>query len=245
MATKETVIYSKDNFKLTVHAGSLATGKKIWGGSVAMLVDTVVTPLVSGSALVALSTTIPGADANGDIAAYSGQQNVRMQFLAGVSKVFGVTVSFANAGFVDVIVQLATDNGGVVTSTANDVVAGIRAHALASSLLSVFAKGTGASLAAVAAATAIVKITVLGLAASTYDNAAGVAPLTIPMSFVWAYANCAAKVGDAPNINQIGGKLLLVDDIGTVAATLDGFSLTGTLIDIAEDGTSFVKIGGF
>ena len=245
MATKETVIYSKDNFKLTVHAGSVATGKKIWSGSVAMLVGTTVTPLVSGSALVALSTTIPGADANGGVVAYSSQQNVRMQFLAGVSKTLGVSVSFANAGTVDVIVQLGTDNGGVVTSTASDVVNAIRAHALASSMLSVTFTGTGAGLAALAAATAIVKITVLGMAAATYDDAAGVAPLAIPMAFIWAYGNCAVKTGDVPTINQIGGKVLLVDDIGTVAATIDGFSQTGTLIDIAEDGTVFVKIGSF
>lgn len=245
MATRETTLYSKNDFKLTLTAGLLATGKKIMAGSVAILADTVATPLVSDTQLVALSTTIAGADANGGVVAYAKQQNVRMQFLGGTSKTFGVSVSFANAGFVDVLVQLATDNAQAVTSTATDVVNGIRAHALASSLVSVKVTGTGAGLSAVAAATAIKKITVLGFATDTYDNSAGSNPLALTMYFVWMYGNCASKTGDAPTVNQLGGKVLLSDDLPTVGATLDGFSLTGTLVDFAEDGTPFVKIGDF
>lgn len=246
MATTEslTLWYQSQGPTLTKHATSLDTAKKIYKGATSINVGGVMHPLVSGASLKALATTFIGADGNGGLVVYSKQANVRLQILGGTSKTLGVDITLANTGFVDVLLQQTTDGGGLTTSTAAQAVAALRAHPIVMSLLAVAATGTGAGLTATAAATAVPMISTMGLADDTYDNAAGVAPLTISpfMSFGAGTYRCYPNSGETFTAAQIGSKVALLNDTKTVSATLDFFNLTGTLVDVDQTGSIFVKI---
>jgi hypothetical protein len=243
MAANElSILWSQNKGGYARHATQLAASTTIKKGALAILAGGVVTPLVSGTALNTLCTTIAGADGNGGLVFRSEESNVRVALLAGATKTLGVTVSFANAGFVDVIVQQGTDGGGLVTSTAALTVQAIRSSGLANELLHVIYTGTGAGLTATTSATAINKLVLLGAADETYANTT-VSVLTGNMTFyIGTFGLCIGKTGDVPGVANIGAHVTLVDDSFTVAATLDPMAFTGKLEDIDFRGRPHVKI---
>lgn len=232
MAQNElTVLWYQSSGGFTRRATSLAANTNIFRGSLAISVNGVATSLVSGTALNALSTTIAGADANGGLVFRSNQANVRVTTHGGTSQALGVFVSFANAGFVDIIIQQSTDGGGVVTSTAANVANAIRQHGLADELVHVVTTGTGAGLTVTTGTTAINQLVLLGAADETYINLTGSA---IPrnMGFKMGKLRTVGLTGDVPVATNIGGLVTLVDDSYTIAATLDPMAFTARLIDI-------------
>lgn len=87
--------------------------------------------------------TIEGADSNGGLTYTAGVDGVRIRHLGGTSQTLAVSV----AGN-DITVQLGTDGGAVVTSTATAVKAAFDAVPAAVALASVLVTGTGGGLAA-------------------------------------------------------------------------------------------------
>lgn len=249
MATREYIQYAKDGIKLSRHCNTLATGKKIYGGTLAMQVNGVATPLVSGTDLQALSTLIAGADANGDIFAYASQSNVALTLTDpnANNASLVIRVNFAVGGKVNIIALLATGNAGAITTTANQLIDALRAHPIASKYLTarVRISATGASAVVATAITNINYINVLGVSSATYDNAAGGSPLTVPMTFTFGYYEVIGKTGDAPTRADIGSEVILTNDLFEVGATLDSSSLRATLIDVDSNGTLFAKIGSW
>ena len=145
---------------ITQDGAILPAGVVLWKGSFVMLVGNKLYPFeaaMNTATLPTKFTSIPGADANGGFVTYAKQQNVFIQLVGGVSKTLGVTVVYT-ANTVTVVVQLGTDGGGAVTSTAQAVVDAILAHATASRLIRIGATGTGLGLPVVTAATAVVKV---------------------------------------------------------------------------------------
>jgi hypothetical protein len=232
MAQNElTVLWYQSSGGFTRRATQLAATTTIFRGSLAMSVNGTVNSLVSGSALNAFCTTIPGADGNGGLIFRSMQANTRVTLLGGISQTLSVNVSFANAGFVDVIIQQGTDGGGLVTSTALLVANAVRAHGLADELLHVTVTGTGNGLTATATATLINQIVLLGAADETYINLTGSA-VTLNMGFKLGKVRAVGKTGDVPVPANIGGLVTLVDDSYTIAATLDPMAFTAHLLDL-------------
>lgn len=242
-ATNELLLEYKDGITSFSRRGfTILAQKKIYKGALAMMVNGKLQPLVSGTALKAVSLTIAGADANGGLVVYSKQTNVRVQLLAGNSKTLGVTVSLANAGIVDVIIQQGTDNAGATTSTASQTVDLIRASALVSKLISVAATGTGAGLTATAGPATAPFITLMGMAMETVDNAASGTDLSYELVCTAGIICCNGKSGDVPTNAMIGSEVVFVDDAKSVASTHDLFSLTGTLIDVEKSGNIYVRV---
>lgn len=223
----------------SVHANTLAAGQKVFKGSWPLLVNGVVYrggPVPSAGLLA-----VAGADANGGLNVFSHQANVRYsQLTGGANKTFGVSVVF-NASTLDVVVQLATDGGGAVTSTAKDVFNGVLANATAAKYLQINYTGTGLGLAAAFAAAAVPVVNLVGTALNTYDNAAGLSALTIPMVMQRGTIAVAPLSTDAPTSAMIGSKVAFADDI-SVKATVGPLDLTVTLSDVLPDGTVFVSL---
>ena len=219
--------------------GTLLQAKKVLKGALAMAVNGVAQPLLSGSNLIAKCLTVAGADADGGVVLRALRRGVRIVFAGGQSKSLGVSVAVgANT---DVTVQLATDNASAVTSTAADVVGAIRGHAMANSLLVAQATGTGAGLAAAVAATAVPFIMVLGWASKSYGDAGSGSDQSIEMLFYTGTAQLAPKANDAPVRAGIGGPCWLEDDI-TCRATPVAIDLTATLADVDSAGYPYIEV---
>lgn len=222
----------------SVHVNSLGTGQKVFKGSFPMIVNG--TLYRGGPVPSAGLLAVAGADANGGLNLFSNQANVRYsQITGGANKTLGVSVTFG-ASVVDVIVQLATDGGGAATSTAQAVMNAVLGNALASKFLKINYTGTGAGVAAAFAASFVPVVTLCGTAMNTYDNAAGVAAISIPMVMQRGTIAVAPLATDPPTAAMIGSQVAFADDI-SVKATVGPLDLTVTLSDILPDGTVFVS----
>ena len=223
----------------SIHPRTLAAGQRVFRGALGMFIAGKV--YRAGPVPTALCLNVPGADANGGVVLYSQQANVRYsQITGGANKVFGVTVSYL-ASSVEVIVQLATDAGGVSTSTAATVIGGIAAHPVAGGFLRATVTGTGLGLAIAAVAAFVPVVSLCGVSTNTYDNSAGVADLSVAMLFQRGVMAVAPLSTDSPTIAMVGSDVAIVDD-NTVKATVGRMDLTVKLSDILSDGTVFVVL---
>ena len=185
-AANEMIIEFQGTPRRTAAARTLAAGKKLFRGAIGMHVAGVAQPLVSGSALAALLTTVPGAaaGANAGVTFRPLRSNLRVSHAGGTSQSLRVISITYGATYTDIAIGLATDNADAVTTTAAAYVAFWRSHGLLSALSLVKATGDGTGLCATASVTALVYAGVLGWADSTYDNAAGGSDLAVPMMFL-------------------------------------------------------------
>lgn len=237
MFTNEAVAFWGSTEQTTVHASVLPIGEIVWRGTIAMHINGQVFAMdkVDNAAFY---TQIAGADANGGVTLWSRQQNLFYSQLGGVSKTLSVSVTYPGPA---IIVQLGTDGGGLVTSTAAQVVQAILQHSVASTLLNVAYTNTGLGLAAAVTATPVTQYTMLGLAEETYDNSTGVANLIQEMRFKQGIVRVADLVTDPVNYTMIGGKVALFDNV-TVQASLSSNSYNIKLIDIETSGAIFVDL---
>lgn len=188
----------------------LATGVKLWKG--AHSIQVAGKAYKAGPIPLTLLTKAAGANVNGDIYVYSRQQNVRyQQITGGNNKVLDVDVQFNVAnGTIDVIVQLATDGAGASTSTGAQVANKVRSHAEARKYLKIASDGTGDGQTLATTITAVVHVVYLGIAHTTYDNAAGLADLPTDMTFFVARHQVASSAVNKPTL--VGSYAALVDD---------------------------------
>lgn len=240
-ATNEVEQIFHDNLGPEVRAYSIAASTRLLAGTYSIACNGVLYP--AGSEPAAKYLSVAGADANGGIKTFAKQGRVRYaQITGGANKTLGVTVAY-NASTIDIIVQLATDGGGAVTSTAAQVMQAVLAHATAQSLVQVGFTGTGAGLAA-AAAVADVPMTVLvGVAFKTVDNLSNVSAITIPEGFRYhkGRISVAGLSSDLPTAAMIGSQVAFVDDV-TVKATPGPLDITATLADVWPNGIIFVDV---
>lgn len=187
-------------------AGTLATAKRIYLGALAMAVDGVAQPVVSGASMAALCTLIAGADANGGVYLSARDGNVRVEFLTGGNnRTFGIIVAYGST--TDISIQLDTDGGGVATTTAKTLCDKLRAHAEANRYLRCKPQGTGASATAAAAIGAVKHICLLGAnQQQQLDNSDGVADLALLPSHCFAVGTYGvlAAANNAPTVNGEG-----------------------------------------
>jgi len=218
----------------TVRNQVIKAGVKLFHGGLSMAVGGVGNKLLSGASLAALATTIAGADANGGLVVRARQPSVRVQLLGGVSKSLGVNVVFGAT--IDVVIQQATDGGGVTTNTALEAANAVRAHALANSLVAIKHTGTGAGLTATAAAGAVAHIAFLGAAAQTYDASAALADKTLDLPdgiFEQGTYLCLGASGDEPSMP---GALVGLADC-TCKKTLDPLDFVAPMVGF--EGSAF------
>jgi len=219
-------------------AGTMAI-TLLYLGALAMQVDGVAQPVVSGTAMKALALKAPGADVNGDVYVSSREANVRLTLLGGTSKTLDVSVTYTGV-YTDVLVQLGTDGGAAVTTTGAGLAQAIRKHAEADRLLRVLSNGTGASIQAVLAATAVPCITLLGVNdCRRLDNAAGAAALQLPPVIAFKIGTWGMQPGAVPP-TALGSPGYLVDD-NTVSATVDPLALRAPLF-AADSGLLFMDL---
>lgn len=223
------------------YGGQFAASKKAFLGSVCMQVAGIAMPLLGGASLVALCTTIAGADANGGVVLRSRQAGVTVQLAGGNDKVLGVTSITYGASTIAVLIQQGTDNGGAVTTTAAQMCNLIRSHTELSKLLACKPTGTGAGLTATAGATAIAHLEVLGVPERQIDNAANGSALTLLPSMVFHVGKwgMAAVSGEAPTI--FGSSVFLAND-AEISKAADPLNFRVPLVAI-ENGFYFVDLG--
>lgn len=220
-------------------AATLATAKRVLKGALSMLVAGKVYPVGS---LTALALSLAGADANGGILVWSPQHRVRIALTGGTSQTLALTSITYGASTIDISIKLSTDNADAVTTTGAVLAAFIRNHGLLSQILRVAARGTGASICAVASITAVPQVKLLGWAAKTYDNSAGGSDLAVEMEFKTGVAQAAPASGDAPTRAMVGGQVTLTDDV-TCAAAYDPFALQAELVDVTASGYPYIRVG--
>ncbi len=237
MFTNEAVAFWGSTEQNTVHGSVLPAEEIVWRGTLAMNVNGQVFAM-DKVANALLFTTIPGADANGGVTLWSRQQNIFYTQLGGVSKTLSVSVTYPGPS---IIVQLGTDGGGLVTSTAAQVVQAILAHAVASQLLHPAFTNTGAGLAAAATATPVTQYTLLGIAEETYDNSTGAANLIQEMRFKQGIVRLAGLATDPVTYAMVGGQVALVDNV-TVQGSLSSNSYNLKLVDVETSGAIFVDL---
>lgn len=220
-------------------AGTYATGKRGFFGSMNISVNGVAQPLVSGTALVALATTFAGADANGGVVMRAKRANVAVQFAAGNSKTLSVT-SITYGATIAILIQQGTDGGGATTNTAEQMCNLIRGNGELNKLLACKATGDGSGLTATTAGTAIKFIEMLGVTERDIDNSAGGSPLALT-EFDCFHVGLYGLTPDAaavPVLNTIG---YLADD-QTVTATADPLSFTAPVLQTDPRGFMFVDL---
>lgn len=234
-----TTVFNSLN-KRDVHLYSIGAGQKIFKGSIGVSVNGTV--YVPGNQF-AQYLSVPGADANGGLLAWTPQARVRYsQLTGGINKTLGVSVVYS-ANFIDVIVQLDTDGAGVSTSTANSVVTAVASHGSAAGLVKLIAQGTGLGLASAFAATSVPVVFIAGVALNTYDNSASSAAIST-FNMVYHKGDSIQLAGlsaDSPTSAMIGSKMALVDNI-TIRATVGFGDLTVILSDIKPDNKMFFEI---
>ena len=220
-------------------ANTLATAKRVLKGALSMLVAGKVYPV---GALTTLALSLPGADADGGILVWSPQHRVRIALTGGTSQTLALTSITFGATYVDISIKLSTDNADAVTTTGTALAAFLRNHGLLSKILRVAARGTGASICAVATITAVPQVTLLGWASKTYGDAASQSDQTIEMEFKTGIAQAAPASGDAPTRAMVGGMVTLTDDV-TCAAAYDPFALQAELVDVTTSGYPYIRVG--
>lgn len=236
-ATNEMVVQWKGTAGHSVSQGTLKAGTVLFKGVMAMMIAGVV---YNAGDPTSLLTAIAGADANGGLKVWARQSNVRLQIVGGTSKALGVTVSYANAGYIDVVLQQATDGGGLTTSTAAAAAEALRAHGLARRLIRVAYTGTGAGLTATTTATTVPVLRLLGWSSKTYGDAASVADQAIEMEFKTGIA-LAAPAADAPTRAQLGSHVRVADNI-TAGSVLGPLDPSAQLVDVDSGGNPYIKI---
>lgn len=169
--------------------GLVGAGESIAIGDLCMAVDGVAW-LARGSTGLAgllntLSSKIPGADANGAVILRStGRAKIAVQFLTGTSKTLGIDGYAYAGGQWEVRIQLGTDGGGLVTTTALVCAAFINDHPrLRDAGLRAVASGDGTGLCALAALTAVSLVGLLGWATGAYNNSASGSNATVELTF--------------------------------------------------------------
>ena len=242
-ASNEMIIEYQGQPRRTAAARTLAAGKKLFRGAIGMHVAGVAQPLVSGSALAALLTTVPGAaaGANAGVTFRPLRSNLRVSHAGGTSQSLRVISITYGATYTDIAIGLATDNADAVTTTAAAYVAFWRSHGLLSALSLVKATGDGTGLCATASVTALVFAGVLGWSDGTYDNAAGGSDLAVPMMF---HQGCARVAPGSPAVTSamLGAQVGLYDDI-TATAAPGPLDFTAELTNVDSRGAVYARIG--
>ncbi len=215
-------------------AGTYATGKRGFYGSMNISVDGVAQPLVSGTAMTLLCKSFAGGNADSGLFMSARRSGVRVALVSGAAEsiniVYGTTIDIS-----------VTYNNGV--STPLTVANLIRSNGKANELLRVKHSGTGAGTAIVAAAlAAVVFIELLGVTEAEINNAAGVAPLALTEWDVFHVGNYGLTPDAAatPPLNSIG---YLLDD-QTVTATPDPLAITAPVLQTDPRGFMFVNLNG-
>lgn len=219
-------------------ASSVKAAKVLYLGGVAMEVDGVAEPVLSGSSLVAVCTTIAGADANGGVVLRARKRGVTVQFAGGTSKTLGVT-SITYGATIAILIQQGTDGTPVVTNTAEQMCNLIRGHAELNKLLACKATGTGAGLTATAAATAIKHLSILGVPTERYTAPAG-AVLDLRSSDVFDIG-CLAMAGASGAVPTVLNSLAYLVDDAQVKSTADPLDFA-VVVKHIEDGRIFVDL---
>lgn len=208
---------------------TVASGQTILAGTMGMVVAG--KAYSAANALTTYSLLIPGADANGDVYVYANQGNVKIATLGGTSKTFGITVVYSST-LVTINVQLATDGGGLVTTTGIQLANALWAHSLASKYVTANYNGTGGSISTVTSATAVPEIYLAGVAEQTYAGftealvAQDINWLTtygLPCIFDRGIFQFAPQSGHAPTAAMVGTQCGVYDNntIRTPPAALD------------------------
>lgn len=215
----------------SVHTQTLAQAQIIYKGALGMLIGG---KAYRVSPLAPFALLVTGADANGGEYVLTRQAKVRYsQVVNGASAPLLVSVVFGTS-VIDVIVQLATDGAGNITSKAHEVADAVRAHSVANQFLLIAPTGTGLGLTTAFAATSVPEIALLGAAEETYDNAAGLTDVTRPMRFYKGKLALEGLAGDIPTSAMIDSPVSLVDD-QTIQATLNPFALSVRLVDLKDN----------
>lgn len=213
-------------------AGTYATAKRGFYGSMNICVNGVAQPLVSGAAMAALCTLFAGGDANSGLYVSARQSGVRVALVSGAAE----SINIVNGTTIDISV---TYNNGV--STPLTVANLIRGNGRANELLRVKHSGTGAGVLLVAAALgAVVAIELLGVTERDIDNSAGGAPLALTEFDVFHVGNYGL-IPDAaatPPLNSVG---VLLDD-QTVTATPDPLAITAPVLQTDPRGFMFCNL---
>lgn len=233
----------------TVRTTTLAAGKVIYKGVLGFSVDGKAydTDSVLNAVGNPLYLTVAGADANGGVIVWSKQQNVRYVQIgsAGTQALSVSMVTNVVLHTIDITVLIGT-NMGTVTSTANDVVAALLAHAGISSILRFGATGTGLGLVAASPGVTpqfqhVPQIFLLGVAQNTYDNSASMTDLVDEFRFTQGICRLASLPTDPITPAMKGGLVGIADNI-TVKGTPTSLDYTAKLIDVATSGAIYVNI---
>lgn len=221
-------------------AGTLATGKKLFIGALTLSVDGVAQPVVSGAAMTALCSAFGAGDSQVIVSARRGPVRFSMVDPLGNSKPLGIVIVPGNP--IDVVVNLATNGGGTVTSTSSDVVQAIRAHSQANHYLRAKHGGNGTGVVVPLAATLAKVIQLEGVCYREIDNLAGVAPLQLMPDDVFHLGKFGVLPlgGAAPKVDQWG---FLADD-QTVAVGSDPLALAVKVLHVDVQGLYFVDLEG-
>lgn len=230
----------------TVLSGALAAGQRLFKGSMCAIANGLVyqaSDFATGKPLASLPLQVPSAAGVGILGVYSNQENIRyQQVVSGTNTPLSVSVAWLPGNTtIDVVVNLATDGGGVVTSTLATVMNAILAHGIASKLLRVYPFLAGAGISTSLAPTAVPQINLLGIAEDTYDNLAGGSTLFQNMGFTRGIIRLAGLATDVPTQAMVGGDVAIVDNT-TVQATVNSSSLTLKLANVTPDGAIFCWI---
>lgn len=212
-------------------AGTVATGKRIFMGALAMAVDGVARPVLNEADQITASIPllVAGADANGGAYFTARKPNVRVVYVSGVAE----TIAFAYGATIDVTI---TYNNG--TSTQLTVINNLlRGNSEFNRLLRVAKQGTGASSPSAKTVTAVPCVQLEGVSRHDLDNSAGGSPMAIDptIAFEIGAVGLVPKTSDAPTLEALG----YLDDDQTVRGTADQLSLRGNVVASRSDSTLY------
>lgn len=216
-----------------------AAGKIAYLGSMNLFADGVAQPVVSGAPLVALCTTIPGADVNGGVVLRARDPNVTVQFAAGASKTLSVT-SITYGASIAILIQQGTDGGAATTNTAAQMCNLIRSNAETDRLLACAPTGNGSGLTATAAATPIAHIAMGGVPERQINNSDSVTVLQLRPSIVFNRGIWGVQGDPTTPPTLLNGNAYLVDD-QTVSGTADPLALRAPLRQF-DDGIFYIDL---
>lgn len=210
-----------------------------WLGGVNMHVNGVARPILSGTALAAVCTAFNGADANGGIYARALAPGVTLALAGGTSKTLAVT-SITEGETIAIVIQLGTDGADAVTTTGAVLANFIKGHARLRELIRAEMQGTGASICAIASATAVAHIGMLGVAPRRRDNADNVSALTLHPADAYEVGTFAMlATGTAPTLRD--GWVSISDD-QTIAKATDNLDFQAPLVHIAGTARYFIDL---
>lgn len=219
----------------SVAAGQLAANQTVYLGAVAMSVDGVVRPVVSGSALLQLGSEVGGGGANNSIYLRALTQAVKAELAdPGSNNAHEhVDVNFAE-GEVRISIFLATDGMGGITSTASSVVQSLRRHGLASQLVVAEAKGNGSGVLPAVSLTPVKHLEVLGVACRRLVSKSTAIPLTPSDEFLTGVYGLSATGG------VTGGMVAILND-QEVGRPTNGFDFVLPAVSV-RDGVAYCDL---